>query len=661
MGVAVVGMASAAVQPAASVNVPNGDFSDSNNEGSIGGGVAGGSGAAQIGSGPWSGTYSGIATLLAPPTLSIGSGRAQIGGLLGVSVGGIFNNEGRIRQDTGIAWQPNRRYALQADIDVGAVLAVNVLTSGNAGIALATGNSKASRLASSTAGSATISLLSGTTYRVSLEYQTGASVSGTIFVHLFGEPTGLVTANLFSTIGFDNVGLDTYLLTQVPNSIVPANPGPYSAVVSQVVSPSIGISVKDALGDPIPGVSVSFDVPATGASATVVPNPAVTDANGIAQVVTTANTVAGAYQITATVSGGPTPVVLDLTNLAGAPASIGPITGGGQSAGPGEGFGSPIVFQVVDQFGNPVSGVEVTFIPPTSGASSSFSPNPATTDANGNVSVTATANTIAGTYDVEVSIPGITPNTSFELTNLPGPAAAIGNLSGSGQGAVTSTAFSSPLGLQVQDAFGNAVSGVAATFTAPGAGASAVLSPVVVSSGTDGFLSTNATANGIAGEYAVSVSLAGLGTVGSFNLTNLLDPSIGPGGVSEPNQNSAIGMPFDCVLMLEVTDGSGTPVSGLTVDFVAPTSGASATLIRGAASGTNLQITTDPDGLAWVEAVANGIEGVYTVGAQLRYSLAAPVEFTLRNLAANDPVFSSGFDGGCVAAVGVLEVDVAAQ
>jgi hypothetical protein len=31
------------------------------------------------------------------------------------------------------------------------------------------------------------------------------------------------------------------------------------------------------------------------------------------------------------------------------------------------------------------------------------------------------------------------------------------------------------------------------------------------------------------------------------------------------------------------------------------------------------------------------------------------VEFTLRNLAANDPVYSNGFDGGCVPAVGAIE------
>ncbi|MEZ5460452.1 Ig-like domain-containing protein [Dokdonella sp.] len=647
--------AAAVAGPSAAISVANGDFSNTANDGSIGGLGGGGSGTGVLGTGPWGATYTGIAGVGLPPLLTIGSGNASVSGLLGLDIVTILNNGGRFHQNTGVSWEPGRRYTLSVDVDAGSTLAASVLTSGNIGIALATDNSIASRLVSTTAGTGVLTLLGGTSYRLELEYETGPTVSGNIHVQLFAEPSGLLTANLLGSATFDNVGLTTQLLTQVPSTIQPANPGPYSATVGLVVNPAIDITVRDALGDPIQGVSVSFAAPSTGASATVVPNPALTDINGVAQVVTTANTVAGAYQISATVAGVATPLQIDLTNLADVPASTGPINGGGQSAGPGAGFVNPIGLQVLDQFGNPVGGVEVTFIPPASGASSSFSPNPAITDANGMVSVTATANTIAGTYDVEVSIAGITPNATFELTNLPGPAAAIGSLSGSGQGAVTNTAFANPLGVQVQDAFGNAVPGVAVSFVAPGAGPSVVLSPMMATSGSDGFVSTNATANAIAGEYSVSISVAGLGTLGSFNLTNLLDPSIGPGPVSEPNQNAAIGTVFACVLMIEVTDGSGAPLQGLIVDFVAPTSGPSATLMRGAASGTSLQIASDADGLAWVEAVANGIEGVYTVGAQLRYSLAAPVEFTLRNLAANDPVYSNGFDGGCVPAVGAVE------
>lgn len=127
--------ASAPDQPNAVVTVSNGDFSNPSNNGSIGGGVVGGSGGGPIGSGPWAGSFNGVAALLAPPTLTIGGGTAKISGLVGLNVGGILNNDGRFRLDTGIAWEPNRRYTLEAVVDTGSVLSTNILLGGNAGIA----------------------------------------------------------------------------------------------------------------------------------------------------------------------------------------------------------------------------------------------------------------------------------------------------------------------------------------------------------------------------------------------------------------------------------------------------------------------------------------------------------------------------------------------
>jgi hypothetical protein len=180
----------------------------------------------------------------------------------------------------------------------------------------------------------------------------------------------------------------------------------------------------------------------------------------------------------------------------------------------------------------------------TTGASSSFSPNPATTDANGSISVNAPANTIASTCTVGVSFSGIATPTSFQLTNLAGPAASVDSVSGGNQGAITSTVFATPLGLQVLDQHGNLVAGVTVTFSAPSAGASASLSPVSVMSDANGFVSTTATADAIAGSYVVGVSVAGLGTVAQITLTNLLDPTITIADVGDSGPNASIGSPF---------------------------------------------------------------------------------------------------------------------
>lgn len=656
VAVALARPVAASVEPDAALSIANADFSSAGNVGSIGGGVVGGSGSAPIGSGPWSGAYAGVAGLLAPPTVSIAGGEAHISGLLGIDALGIVNNNGRLFQDTGIPWVANRRYTLSADIDAGGVLNAALLTNGSVGIAMATDSSPTSRLASSLAGTGVLSVLGGNTYRLSIEYVTGSSVSGNINAHLFAEPSGVLTANLLSSVDFDNVVLSTHLLTQNPSSLIAANPGPYSAEVAQQVNPAIGVTVLDALGDPIPGVSVSFSVPSSGASAVIVPNPAVTDANGIAQVVTTANTVAGNYQIMATVGGVASPLIFNLSNLAGPAATLGNGSGSGQSAVAGMPFSLPFGLQVTDAFGNPVAGIAVTFTPPASGASSSFDPNPAISDANGTVQSTATANTIAGTYNVSATVSGVPNPLIFELTNAAGPAAGIGSLSGSGQGAVTGTSFAAPLGLQVLDQYGNAVSGSTVTFAAPGSGPSALLGTAIVVSGTDGSVSTSATANAVAGQYGVTASIAGLGTVGTFVLTNMLDPSIVPDGVGETTQNAAIVTPFSCALLVQVVDAVGNPMPGLAVNFVAPNSGPSALLSNGVVSGTSLNITSDSDGFAWVDATANGIEGSYTVGAQLLFSLAPAAEFRLRNLGTNDPILANGFDGACLPFVGTLEL-----
>ncbi len=747
-----------AVAHAAPLTVPNGDFSHAGNHGAVGGGLVGGTGTALIGGGPWHATYEGVASLLAPPTITVGGGHVEVGGLLGLNVLGIVNNTAHLHQDTGIAWEANRRYVLSADVNAGAALNLAVLTSGNAGVALSTGPTDPSRVASSNQPGAVINLLNGTTYRVTVEYTTGASVSGTIHTHLFAEPNGLLTAQLLGTVAFDNVTLTTHLVNQVPASIVPASPGPYTGSVGQPITPAIGITVLDALGDPILGRTVTFTTPSSGASATVSPNPATTNANGVASVTTTANTIAGSYQITATIAGASTPLVFNMVNAPGPAAGTGPIGGGNQSAIAGQPFSGPVSFAIQDAFGNAVPGVQVTFAGPSTGASASFSPATVTSNASGLVSTTATANTVAGTYNVTVSIAGVATPITFPLTNSPGAAAGAGPIGGGNQSAIAGQPFSGPIGFIVQDAFGNAVPGVQVTFSAPSTGASASFNPATVTSSPTGQITTNATANtvagtytvtvsiagvatpitfpltntagpaagidgssgsgqtpiagqpfaaplglrvldafgnvvpgaivtfsapssgpsaslsptsvttgvngtattlavanGIAGEYVITASIPGLGQVGQYAVTNMLDPSIDPDPAGETTLNGSLGGLFSCVLLVQVTDALDNPLQGLEVDFTAPMTGATATLTDGNTSGSSVRTTTDEDGFAWVEATGNGVAGTYTVNAQLRYSSQAAIPFRLRNLDALDPIHNSGFDGTCIPAVGLLQ------
>jgi len=150
-----------------------------------------------------------------------------------------------------------------------------------------------------------------------------------------------------------------------------------------------------------------------------------TDANGQAQVTATANTIAGSYQVQVT-SGSLTGVQFSLTNNPAAPAALQIVSGNNQNTTVNTTFGSPLVVEVRDQYGNPVPNVNVTFTAPSSGASALFGGNSTitvTTDANGQASVNADANTTAGSYNVTASVGSLSVN--FALTNVAGPIAAV--------------------------------------------------------------------------------------------------------------------------------------------------------------------------------------------------------------------------------------------
>ncbi len=99
--------------------------------------------------------------------------------------------------------------------------------------------------------------------------------------------------------------------------------------------------------------------------------------------------------------------------------------------------------------------------------------------------------------------------------------------------------------------------------------------------------------------------------------------------VSGGGQSAAIGQAFANPLEVNVTDANGNPVSGATVTFSAPASGASATLSSATA-------TTNSSGNASVSAAANGIASstAYQVSASVA-GVNVPATFSLMNAQAS--------------------------
>lgn len=87
-----------------------------------------------------------------------------------------------------------------------------------------------------------------------------------------------------------------------------------SAAASAAFTNPLKVTVKDSGAVALPGLTVTFAAPTSGAAAVLGTPQVVTDASGIAQTSATANATAGAYNVTATVPGIAAPSTIALTN-----------------------------------------------------------------------------------------------------------------------------------------------------------------------------------------------------------------------------------------------------------------------------------------------------------------------------------------------------------
>ena len=87
-----------------------------------------------------------------------------------------------------------------------------------------------------------------------------------------------------------------------------------SAVVGTAFTTALTTLVVDLNGNPVPGTTVTYAAPATGATASLSAPTATTNASGIATVTATANSIAGSYNVTATATNGTSTATFALTN-----------------------------------------------------------------------------------------------------------------------------------------------------------------------------------------------------------------------------------------------------------------------------------------------------------------------------------------------------------
>jgi len=98
-------------------------------------------------------------------------------------------------------------------------------------------------------------------------------------------------------------------------TVAVASGSPQSTLVSQAFSsPLAALLTENFTSAPLPGVTIGFSAPSSGASATLSASSAVTSASGPASITATANATAGNYAVTAAATGVTSSASFNLTN-----------------------------------------------------------------------------------------------------------------------------------------------------------------------------------------------------------------------------------------------------------------------------------------------------------------------------------------------------------
>ncbi len=474
--------------------------------------------------------------------------------------------------------------------------------------------------------------LSGTTTQNT--NASGLATFGNLSINLVGQK--VLTA---SSSGLTSAVSNAFTISPGPPATIVARAGtPQSTLVNTTFATAFQAEVRDAPGNLVPSATVTFTAPTTGARGTFAGGLSsinvLTDSVGVARATAfTANTVAGSYTVTASVSGAPTPATYALTNNPGPARQIVATAGTPQSTQISTAF--PVNFKatVRDTFGNPLNNVLVRFTRPSSGPSGTFFNNvdSAFTDTSGTATAAVfVANPIAGSYQVTAATPGPSAPAVFNLTNTPGPPAQVTATEGTPQSTQVGTPFATRFKAQVKDVANNVIPNVLVTFKKPASGPSGTFAGGIDTVRTDANGVATApvfTANLIAGSYQDSAVVAGVSTPAIYQLTNLPGP---PGSITitaGSPQRATVNTSFATNFAVIVRDANNNPVPDTTVTFTAPSSGPSGKF----GSSRTVQVRTNSSGVATAPVfTADTLAGSYVVSASAP-GVASPAQFSLTN------------------------------
>ena len=358
-----------------------------------------------------------------------------------------------------------------------------------------------------------------------------------------------------------------------------------TATVGTAVATASSVIVKDANGNVVPSVTVTFAATAGGGSVTG--GSVTTNASGIAVVGSwTLGTTAGANTLTATCNG--LSATFSATGLAG-PATKYVVASSSYS--PVAGTRITITAQLADQHGNAVatSGIRVTWS--RTGTGGRWRSRGTTTNASGIVTATYTTSNTSGrtyTFTVTSTSPSTRTGTSPAVTTVAGPPASIAVNTGNNQTATVGTAVATAPSVVVRDSRSNVCPGVTVTFAATAGGGSV----------TGASATTNASGIAAVGSWTLGTT-AGANTLSATcnGLTRTFSATGIAGAatryvVTSSNYSPVAGSAVTITAQLADQYGNAVATSGLAVTFTKAGTGGSLSPAGATTNGSGIVTTT---------------------------------------------------------------------
>lgn len=382
-----------------------------------------------------------------------------------------------------------------------------------------------------------------------------------------------------------------------------------SATVGRTLPIDPAVRITDALGNPVAGQEVFFEVLSGGGSA--VSRRQVTDANGTATVgAWTLGDAPGVNTLRATATGltiAGNPATFTATATAGTPSAMTATAGNNQSATAGTVLAISPSVVVRDNRGNPVQGVTVTFTASNAGV---VTGGTITTNSAGAATVGSwrLGNT-AGVQTLTASLSGV-PDVVFTATATAGAAANVVVVGDSVAADFPVNSFISPIPTaRVVDANGNPVSGATVTFES--VDGTNTLVGATKTTGTDGIAQVTSWRIGTtAGVYRLRVVVNGLTLANdvTWRVTGTPLAAASVSAISVVSQAATASTAVASVPVVRVTDIYGNPVSGVVVTFAV--SGGTATVGGGASVGSVTDVLGFASAGSWVMGAGSGARTV---------------------------------------------------